>query len=357
MSQPLPSPWQIPVVPRPCHGELSASYLARVARANRTEFRIFASLLGRLPGTLPSNPSHLASTVATLNHAAFTRLLAYTGHDPGRLIQAIPSLAPATFVSLDEPPALRVASLRDQMSDCPQCRLRRDGAFLDTRLFPLEMACIRHGYWLYRDGSGQLLPYTVLPEIAAAQKRLNRLAARRGTAVAVQAYAIARRYLQDEWRAGVRALWYTRLAERWYQRAEADPSAQKTSWLPSWAVHPECTALAVLFASPSWAELAVPSPDRRHRLFYQHLLAVLGATGAGDGVPSIRNFDPLPQAIREQASWGRLLSDPEWGSPIESRDGPRKIPFIDITDANERSAAWEHTIAAVSNKPHGLTSL
>lgn len=40
-----------------------------------------------------------------------------------------------------------------------------------------------------------------------------------------------------------------------------------------------------------------------------------------------------------QASRGRLLSDPDWGSPIESRQGPRKIPFIDITDANERSAA------------------
>jgi hypothetical protein len=339
MSQPLPPPRQVPVVPRPCHGELSASYLARIARANRTEFRSFASLLGRLPGALPSNPSHLASTVATLNHSAFTRLLAYTGHDPGRLIRAIPSLAPAAFVSPDEPPALRVASLRDQMSDCPQCRLRRDGAFLDTRLFPLEMACLRHGYWLYRDGSGRLIPHAVFPEVAAAQKRLKRLAARRSTAVTAHAYGIARRYLQDEWNAGLRPLWYNGLAERWYQRAETAPSTQRTSWLPSWAVHPECTALAVILASPYWAELAVPSPDRRHRLFYQHLLTVLGASGAGGRVPSVRNFDPLPQEIREQASWGRILSDCEWGSPIESRQGPRKIPFIDITDAYERSVA------------------
>jgi hypothetical protein len=225
------------------------------------------------------------------------------------------------------------------MSDCPQCRLRRDGAFLDTRLSPLEMVCLRHGYWLYRDGSGQLLPHAVFPEIAAAQKRLNRLAVRRGTAIAVHAYDVARRYLEDEWNAGLRALWYTRLAERWYQRAEADPSARKTSWLPSWAFHPECTALAVIFASPYWAELAVPSPGRRHRLFYQHLLIVLGASDAGGRVPSIRNFDPLPQEIREQASWGRLLSDHEWGSPIESREGPQKIPFIDITGDYGHSAA------------------
>jgi hypothetical protein len=179
----------------------------------------------------------------------------------------------------------------------------------------------------------------MFPEIAAAQKRLNRLAARRGTAVAVHAYNIARRYLQDEWSAGARALWYTRLAERWYQRAEAASSAQRTSWLPSWAVHPECTALAVVFASPYWAELAVPSPDRRHRLFYQHLLSVLAAGEGRRGVPSIHNFDPLPDAIREQASWGRLLSDPEWGSLIVPHQGPRKIPFIDIGDAYKASAA------------------
>lgn len=339
MSQPLPPPRQVPVVPRLCHGELSASYLARIARANRTEFRSFASLLGRLPGALPSNPSHLTSTIATLNHTAFTRLLAYTGHDPDRLIKAIPSLAPATFVSPDEPPALRVASLRDQMSDCPQCRLRRDGAFLDTRLFPLEMTCLRHGCWLYGDGSGRLLPDAVFPEIAAAQKRLNRLAARRGTTVAVHAHNVARRYLEDEWNAGLRSLWYTKLAERWYQRAETASSTQRTSWLPSWAIHPECTALAVIFASPYWAELAVPSPDRRHRLFYQHLLTVLGASSAGGRVPSIRQLQSSPQEIREQASWGRLLSDPEWGSPTERREGPRKIPFIDITGDYERSAA------------------
>jgi len=339
MSQSLPVPQQVPVVPRPRHGELSASYLARIARANRTQWRTFAGLLGRLPSGLPSNPDRLALTIVTLNDAAFARLLAYTGHDANRLIRAIPSLAPAPYARPGEPPALRAASLHEQVVDCPRCRLRRDGAFLDTRQFPLKMACLRHGYWLFGDGAGSLLDRSVLPEITAAQKRLNRLAARRGTAAAVHAYGVAHRYLRDEWNAGLRALWYTRLAERWYQRAEAVPPAKRTSWLPSWAIHPECIALAVMFASPYWAELAVPSPDRRHRLFYQHLLTVLGSSRAVGRMPSVRNFDPLPQEVREQASWGRLLSAPDWGSPIESRDGPREIPFIDITDDYERSAA------------------
>jgi TniQ len=301
MSQPLPAPRQMPVVPRPRHGELLASYLARVARVNRTQWRTFAGLLGRLPSGLPRNPDHLALTIVTLNEAAFARLLAYTGHDADRLIRTIPSLAPATFARPGEPPALRVASLNEQVVDCPQCCLRRDSAFIDTRLFPLKMTCLRHGYWLFGDGAGRPLDHAVLPEITTAQKRLNRLAARRGTAAAVHAYGIAH------------------------------------SWLPTWAIHPECTALAVMFASPHWAELAVPSPDCRHRLVYQHLLSVLGASRTVGRVPSVRNFDPLPQEIREQASWGGLLSDPEWGSPIESREGPRKIPFIDITDAYERS--------------------
>jgi hypothetical protein len=336
MSQPLPTPRKVPVVPRPRHGELSASYLARVARANRTEVRSFARLLGRVPGGLSGNPGDLVFTVVTLNDAAFARLLVYTGHDPDRLIRAIPSLAPATFVSPSEPPALRVASLRERMSDCPQCRMRRDGAFLDTRLFPLKMACLRHGYWLYGEGSGWRLPPAVFPEIAAAQKRLTRLAARRGTAAATRAYELARRYFQDEWRARVKAYWYTGLNSRWHQRAGTAPAGQTTPWLPSWALHPECVALATIFASPYWAALAVPAPDRRHRRFYQHLLTVLGVDGARDYVPSIRNFDPLPDAIREQASWGRLLSDAEWGDYAhDSRAGQRLIPFIDIETTND----------------------
>lgn len=333
MSRPLPPPRQVPVVPRPRHGELSASYLARVAHANRTEWRTFARLLGELPSDLPRSPSQLTFTIVTLNGAAFTRLLAYTGHQADRLIQAIPSLAPATFTRPGEAPALRIASLHDQILDCPQCRMRRDGAFIDTRLFPLKMACLRHGYWLYAYGAGHRLPRAVLPEITVAQNRLSRLAARRGTEAAVRAYRIAHRHLQHEWDTGVRASWYVGLCQRWHQRAAAIPSSHSTSRLPSWVLHPECTALAAIFSSPYWAELAIPSPDRRHRLFYHHLLLAIGDRH-GD-IRSIRNFDPLPEAIRKQASWARLLNDPEWGTPIPSRQDPRKIPFIDITDGNE----------------------
>jgi hypothetical protein len=125
-----------------------------------------------------------------------------------RLIRAIPSLAPATFTRSGEPPALRVATLREQMLDCPQCLLRRDGAFIDTRLFPLRMACLWHRYWLYRDGAGRRIPPVIVLEIAAA----------------VRAYDLARYYLREDWRKNGSPFWESALADRWYQRAEAAAS-------------------------------------------------------------------------------------------------------------------------------------
>ena len=93
---------------------------------------------------------------------------------------------------------------------------------------------------------------------------------------------------------------------------------------------------ARVFASQRWAALAVPVPDRRHGLFYQHILTVLGL-GDGATLRSMRIFDPLPRDIQEQARWGRLLSDPEWGSPPPAATSSRIIRFIDITDDYEKS--------------------
>ena len=85
MSLILPPSRRIPVVPRPRHGELSGSYLARVARANGTDLRTFAGLLGRLPALAPDEVPDLAVMVLTLNAAAFDRLLSYTGREPPRV--------------------------------------------------------------------------------------------------------------------------------------------------------------------------------------------------------------------------------------------------------------------------------
>jgi hypothetical protein len=92
----IPPPRKIPVVPRPRHGELSGSYLARIARANRTDLRSFLSLLGSLPSALTTEVPDLAIMMLTLNEAAFTRLLAYTGLDGEQLVRAVPSLPSAS---------------------------------------------------------------------------------------------------------------------------------------------------------------------------------------------------------------------------------------------------------------------
>ncbi len=67
----------------------------------------------------------------------------------------------------------------------------------------------------------------------------------------------------------------------------------------------------------------------------------------------MRTFDPLPRDIQEQARWGRLLNDPDWGTTPPPATVPCKIPFIDITDHYERSVrgliagTWPASKAAV----------
>jgi TniQ len=334
----LPSPRRIPVVPRPRQGELSGSYLARVARANRTDLRSFLTLLGSLPSALTGESPDLQTIMLTLNEAAFTRLIAYTGLDAEQLITAIPSLAPRTISPPGEPPAIRLSFVKTSATDCPGCRQRRDGTHADTRLLSHQTACLRHGYWLFGEGRGQRLDLITRPSVATAQRRLERIASRRGPHATMQAYEIASEYLQRSWRIDHHPHWYPVLLDRWQQRLRAAGAftAQATWQLPAWAVHPECTALAAVFASPYWAALAVPAPDRRHRLFYQRLLAEL-AVDKGTQLRTMRIFDPLPGDIQEQARWGRILSDSEWAAPPAATAVPKTIPFIDITDDYERS--------------------
>jgi hypothetical protein len=337
MTPVFPTPRKIPIVPRPRHRELSGSYLSRVAHANRTDLCSFLSLLGQLPPTLSSETADLAIMVLTLNEAAFTRLLAYTGLDGGQLIRAIPSLAPRAVSPPGEPPAIRLSFVKTLAADCPGCRLRRGGAYADTRLLSHKTACLRHGYWLCGQGSGQRVNLAAIPEVAAAQRRLERVASRRGPTAAMHAYEIAGGYLQYYWRIDSHPLWYQDLLERWHQRIRAAGAASaRTTWqLPGWVVHPECAAIAAVFTSPYWAALAVPTPDRRHKLFYQRLLGELSLSDTP--LTTMRTFDPLPRDIQEQARWGRLLSDPDWGAPPPAAATAKAIPFIDFADNSERS--------------------
>lgn len=335
---PLPAPRKVPVVPRPRHGELSGSYLWRVAQANRIGFRPFLCLLGTVPSAVASKRPDLAVMVLTLNDTAFTRLLAYTGLDAANLIKAIPSLVPRSQTP-GEPPTIRFSSLKSQVADCPGCRLRRGGAYADTRGLGHKAACLRHGYWLY--GQTQRLGLAELPEAAAAQRRLERIAARRGPAAVMRTFELATWYLEHAWRIDYHPHWYPLLLERWQGRVHtAGATAASTTWqMPSWATHPERVALTAVFTSPYWPAQAVPRADRRHRLFYEHLTAELGIS---DGRPlrTIRSFDPLPPDIHAQARWGRVLSDPDWNAPPPIAAIPRQVVNYDITEAYAMSFPW-----------------
>lgn len=154
----------------------------------------------------------------------------------------------------------------------------------------------------------------------------------------MRAFELASWYLEHAWRIDYHPHWYQVLLERWQDRVRAaGATLASTTWqMPTWAAHPECVALAAVFASPHWAEAAIPSTNRRHRLFYQNMAAQLGID---DGRPlrTMRVFDPLPRDIQEQARWGRILSDPDWGAPPSPESVPRTVLFIDITDEYERS--------------------
>jgi hypothetical protein len=334
----MPPARRLPVVPRPQAGELSGSYLARLAMANRTDPHTLIGLLGRVTAHVPADEQHLAIMVLTLNEAAFSRLLTYTGHVADRLVRAIPSLMPKTFKAPGELPAVRISFLKEPTVECPGCRLRRNGAYLDTRLFSHRTACLRHGYWLYGQGSGDRLDFALLPEVAVAQQRLNRATLRYGSVNTMHAYRIAVGYLGHAWRINYHPPWYPAMIARWQQRTRTGGvlPARETWQLPDWAMHSECMALTCLFLSPYWARLALPAPDRRHKLFYERLLAELAIEDRGI-LQTIRNFDPLPGDIQEQARWGRLLSDLEWGLPSPVTVTPLKVPFIDITDNYEMS--------------------
>lgn len=154
----------------------------------------------------------------------------------------------------------------------------------------------------------------------------------------MRAYRIAISYLEHAWRIGHHPSWYPALADRWAQRCRiaGAPPAHSTWQLPGWALHPECTALSAVFASPYWAALAVPTPDRLHRRFYENLLTELGIHGRQR--LTIGDFAPLPGDIQEQARWCRLLTNPDWGAPPPVSAAPRSIPFIDFTGDHENSA-------------------
>jgi hypothetical protein len=326
-----------------------------LAAANHTDLRTIIELLGPLRGSqLPRSGPDLATTVLTVNEAAFDRLLCYTGLPADRLVRAIPSLTPVTFDQPGEPAAVRLSALREPAADCPECWRRRGRASLDVRLLPHKTLCLRHGYWLFGDGRGQRLDLTQLPQVAAAQRRLNRAARRRGPPVVMHAYRLADSYLRLSWRTDFHPAWYPAMVSRWEQCAQAgDPSAAPgAAWqLPQWVMHAECTALGLLFASPYWARLAVPAPDRRHTRFYQRLLTELGV-GEGRPLRSVRDFAPLPGDIQDQARWGRLLNSLDWGTPVPVTDSPQPVPFYDLTDEYDQSVK-KLLVTAGRNVPLG----
>ena len=279
MTPVLPPPRKVPVVPRPRHGELSGSYLARVARANRTDLRSFLSLLGSLPSALPSESPDLAVMVLTLNEAAFARLLAYTGLDGEQLIRAYPVASPqgdlpARRVSR-HPPLVRedAGSGLPWVPPAPRRRPRRHPLALTQDGVPApRLLAARAGRRAApepgRDPGGRRRAAAPRPDRVTPRARRPRCAPTRSPAATCSTPGGSTPIRR----------WYPDLLERWQQRIRTAgaisrpvppgsfPAGRSTRNAPR--LRPSSPART----GPLWRS---PSPDRRHRLFYQRLLTEL----------------------------------------------------------------------------------
>jgi hypothetical protein len=119
--------------------------------------------------------------------ALLPRLAAVTGYPPRNLARALPELGnPA-------PDWLALRHLAQRA--CPRCTARHQGGPVRRLFAHHEYLCTRHGYWIgppdpARDDSPR--PLTVLvPELAAAQRSLDRTRRRHGWAAVFDAVAAA----------------------------------------------------------------------------------------------------------------------------------------------------------------------
>lgn len=342
---------ELPIKVRPSGDELSGSYIARLARANRTTPWTLLQIIGRTPSD--RREPHPEECTIILNNAAFDRLLGLTRLTAYRLIRAIPSFESRNPGMAGAEPAVLVKSVTTPVSDCPECRMLRSPIRIDMRLHPDRLACLRHSRWLYATPGSSGLDIDRLPDVAAAFKRFQQLIKRHGKDSTLNAFKTANYLLRDGWRQERHATWHPHLIQRWKQRMkDAGFAIDGTITGPPWALFPEATALTATFINPYWAALSVPQPDRRHRAFYEQLVSALrlptGHAQHGIRLPlrTMRTFDPLPEMIQEQARWGRLSNDPHWNEPGAAEGSPATVPFIDITDEYEQSVAqlgqpWE----------------
>jgi TniQ len=240
----LASYWRrLPITLPPAQNETVASWLHRLATVHG------------LPSGELRQHLHIGTRGADIDkvgHGLRRRLAAVTGHPVEALVWALPELrAPAA-----DWPALRHLAQRA----CPRCTVRYEGGPVRRLFAHREYLCVGHGYWIgppdpTRDDPQPHL-VTAVPELLAAQRRLDRAERRYGWAATFDATAAATSICIDlRFGAEAHPLW-----NRWERRLQLlMPTGYQRSLFIA-AIFPEVAALASVLAAAQW-RVPAPRPD------------------------------------------------------------------------------------------------
>lgn len=240
---------RLPAVVPPVHDETLASFGGRLAGVNRVPVELLVEVVARARG-IPQNPGD--ARVLDADHLAHL-----TGIDQVTLRRALPELR------LDR----RTIRRRRRIRACTRCTHRHRGGAVVLSVDDRRYVCVRHRTWLGTLGPGAPLRHTTpapvdvdaLPEVMAAQRRLDRLHRRHGSRAVGYAVSTAVAFWDRQDR--IRRHLTTRQRARVERLRPGTERLNATDPLAHIACFPEIITVAGVLASPYWH-----TPDYSHPL-------------------------------------------------------------------------------------------
>jgi hypothetical protein len=242
----------LPRIVRPFAGETIASYLARVAHANRLDAE---ALRFYITGHRRRTPPFPAG-----------RLAAVTGFPARTLRYALPDLG-IGYGPLDDDHHNGAGLPQRKADDGPPCRLcvLARGITQPVRCWkrPENVICLRHRRWTGPGAGADQPDLSAQPDILQAHKRHLRLVRRFGRDNVAFDFAVA-----------------DHICRRWHELRQHDAGFRDRMLIfhgPGWqaspasptvaaAIYPQAVALTRLLVSPGWQALSSPArPDRQQR--------------------------------------------------------------------------------------------
>jgi TniQ len=242
----------LPRTVRPFPGETTASYLARLAHANRLDTEALRCYITGHRRRTPPFPAG--------------RLAIVTGFPASTLRHAIPDLG-FGYGALDEDHHNGAGLPQRKQDDGPPCRLclLARGIALPVRCWkrPEDVICLRHRRWTGPGSETGQPDLSAQPDILQAHKQHLRLVRRFGRDSVAFEFAVA-----------------DHICRHWHEQHRHDTAFRDRMLAfhgPAWqaspasptvaaAIYPQAVALTRLLVSPHWRAMSSPAhPDRQAR--------------------------------------------------------------------------------------------